>query len=70
MNSVDTRLEIGITTELGAENAVLETRWVLQIDVELAILSVLCHGNTSSDRCNHRVKDKSEAVMLLAQAHV
>ncbi len=39
-----------IASVLGVENTVLEALWVMEIDVKLAILAVLCRSDTRTNR--------------------
>jgi hypothetical protein len=51
-----------IATIFGAENAILESTRVLKVDVQLAVLAVLCRCNSRTNRCHIGVKDQSESI--------
>jgi hypothetical protein len=61
LNTSDALLETSIASELGAENAVLEARWVLQVDVELAVQSGSSDWYIGADSCDHSIKDEGKA---------
>jgi hypothetical protein len=44
-----TLVETSISTEVGAENAVLESRWILEIQVDLAVQAVIHNGDSWAD---------------------
>ncbi len=58
LNTSHVRPRTSITTEIVAQNAVLEARKILKVDVELAaVLSFFFNINSSSDRRNHVLED-------------
>jgi len=65
LDPCDTGIETGVTTEVRAEDAVLESRWVLEVDVQLAVDSALGDGDSRADGCNEGVKDESECQAII-----
>jgi hypothetical protein len=56
-----TLVETCIPTESGAENAVLESRWVLQVNVQLTVQALVYNGNSWANGCDVGVEDQCEA---------
>lgn len=54
-------IETSISAELCVQNAILEARWVFQIDIELTIQAAVSDCNPRTYGCNERVEDKSKA---------
>lgn len=47
-----TLVETSISTEFGVEDAVLESRRILKIQVNLAVQAVVCDGNSGTNGGN------------------
>ena len=58
MGTVDTSIELSKAAVVGGEDGVLEATGILQVDVELAVLAVLCDGDTLAHGGNIRVEDE------------
>lgn len=52
LHAIDTCIEASISTECGTEHAVLETGWILEIEVQLAIQTIASDRDAGADRCN------------------
>lgn len=63
----DAGLDGGITTVVGGQDGVLEASWVLNIDVELAVLALLGNGNAGADRRNVRVEDQGDDATVIGE---
>jgi hypothetical protein len=66
LHSSDTSIKSSIASVNSVEDAVLEATWVLEIEVQLAVLAALRDGNSWTDGCNILIKDQCEANDLLA----
>ena len=60
----DALLDGSISTVVGAEDRVLEATWVLNIDVELAVLALLGKSDTGADGGNVRVEDERDEGLI------
>lgn len=54
----DTLLDGRVATVVGGQNGVLEASWVLNVDVQLAVLALLSNGDAGADRGDVRVEDE------------
>lgn len=60
----DTGISIHVATVDSVEDAVLETGWIFEVNVQLAILAALIDGDAGADGGDILVEDESEAVDL------
>ena len=56
----DALLDGRVTTVVGRQDGVLEAARVLEVDVELAVLALLCHADAGTDGGNVRVEDQGD----------
>ena len=61
MDGSDTSIDANVSSVDGAEDAVLEARWVLKIQVDLAVLAVLSDGDVWTDGGDVFVENQGEA---------
>jgi len=61
----DASIETSVSTELRAKDTVLESTRVLEINVELAVQTVLRNGNSRANGSDVGIKDKSKAISKL-----
>lgn len=60
---LDTRYALvksSISTEIGVQETVLESGWILEIQVDLAIQAGICDGNSRANGGNEIIKDEGE----------
>lgn len=69
MDTGDSRGESSVSSESRAEDAVLETGWVLKVNVQLAVLSVFGDSNARAERGDECIEDDSEAKMYQRDVH-
>lgn len=55
-------VKLCISTEYSVENAVLEARRVLEVDVQLTICAVVCDRDTGTNGGYEAVKDEGKTV--------
>jgi hypothetical protein len=56
--SCNTRIESCIAVVGGIYNGILETAWVLQVQVDLASFGLVCLGSRGTNVCLERIKTK------------
>jgi len=70
LDTSDASVKANVTTELGAEDAVLEARWILKIQVQLAVLAGLCCGDAGADGGDVGVEDQGESSTVLSNSDI
>lgn len=66
MQSVNTSIERDVASVDGAEDAVLETTWVSEVQVQLAVLAVLGDGDSWADGSDILIEDQGEAIWAIS----
>ena len=62
--SLDTSIKSNVSSVHCAENTVLETRWVLEVDIQLAILSALSNCDARANGRNVIVENEGETLNI------
>jgi len=62
LDTGDALIEACIATEHRAKNAVLEPGWVLEVNVQLTVKTVVGDRDSWANRRYVRIKDQSEAI--------
>jgi len=63
LHACNSLVKLRVSTELSAQDAVLEARGVLQVNVQLTVHAVLGDGNTGANGSHEAVENEGEAGM-------
>jgi len=64
LGSSDALVDANVSSEDGAEDAVLEAAWVAEVKIQLAVLAGLDDGNAGADGCNVGIEDEGEGLTI------
>jgi hypothetical protein len=66
-SSSDASLDGSIATVIGRQDRVLEAAGVLNVDIELAVLALLSHGNAGADGRDVRIEDQGDDAAVIGE---